>query len=95
MSLEVICLELFTIVLCSIALFLLIGFYHKMKLVLVTTMFGAVIVIWIVKSFSRILSDSGIIGIPDVRLWSVVGAVQAILLIVVFWYYINISEKYL
>jgi len=95
MDLIVIISELITLILCIISLYLLYKFYHKMKLKLISFAFSSIILIWMIKSISRILSCHGIIGIPDVEIWSIVGVLQSLLLIVVFWYYIKVSEKYL
>lgn len=95
MNLIVLVSEAVTLAICIISLFLLSRFYHKMKLKLISITFASILLIWAIKSVSRILSCEGVIGIPDVAIWSVVGLLQSLLLLIVFWYYIKVSEKYL
>lgn len=95
MNLIVLISELITIFLSIYAFTMIWKFYKKFKVKLITGLFASFIGIWIIKSISRLFTDSDIIDIPDIVIWSIVGMIQIILFVALFKYLINKIEVYL
>ena len=87
--------EILTIVLSIYSYYLLAKFYLKTKMSWLPLIFGIGVSIWSLKAISRILTHIGVIGIPDIEIWSTLGLLQACIFIYMFWRLAEIIEEYL
>jgi hypothetical protein len=87
--------EILILLLAGYTFRLMMRFYEKTKSKKISILFSSILIIWVTRAVLRLMTGLEITPRPDVWVWSIIGAIEILLIVILFNYKIKLLEKYL